>query len=168
MKRFTEDKTVIDLSILQMSQSVNESVLDYLSKLQKSAVLNEKVDENVLLAIAINGLRPEIRRIVINKEPKNFAELRHHSATIAETSVSVPENTIQTLHETMVSEIQTLKEQLNLITTSMRQNNVTSTHTLKILSITWSMMMKSAIIHNTFLHHILITDTFRHIILALR
>ena len=62
IKRFTEDKSVIDLSILQMTQNANETVLDHLSKLQKTATLNEKIDENVLVAIAINGLKPEIRK----------------------------------------------------------------------------------------------------------
>ena len=116
--RFIEDKDTLDLSILQISQSVNESVLEYLSKLQKSAALNPKVDENLLLAIAVNGLRSEIRQIVINKEPKNFADLRRY-ATTAEKSITSPISSIQSLHETMINEIQTLKNQIQTINSSM-------------------------------------------------
>ena len=79
-----------------MTQNANETVLDYLSKLQKTAALNEKIDENLSLAIAINGLKPETRKSVINTKPKTFAELRH-AASIADTSISVPVNTIQSL-----------------------------------------------------------------------
>ena len=119
-QRFTEDRDTLDLSILQISQSVTETVLDYLCRLQKKAALNPKVDDNLLLAIAVNGLRSEIRRIVINKEPKNFADLRRY-ATIAEKSIASPVNTIQSLHDTMINEIQTLKDQIHTINSSMNK-----------------------------------------------
>ena len=93
-KRFTEDRHLIDRSILQMTQSSSETVLDFLSKLQRNAILNDKIDENLLLAIGINGLKPDIRKIVINKEPKSFADLRH-AVSIAEKSLAVPVNTLQ-------------------------------------------------------------------------
>ena len=121
-KRFTEDRNLIDLSILQMTQNSNETVLEFLSKLQKNAALNDKIDENLLLAIGINGLKPDIRKIVINKEPKSFADLRH-AASIAEKSLAVPVNTLQSLQETMVSEMQTLRDQINTIQASMHHNN---------------------------------------------
>ena len=54
-KRFTEDRDTLDLSILQISQSVAETVLDYLCRLQKNDALNPKVDDNLLLAIAVNS-----------------------------------------------------------------------------------------------------------------
>ena len=122
-QRFTEDRDTLDLSILQINQSVNETVLDYLCRLQKNAALNPKVDEDLLLAIAVNGLRSEIRQIVINKEPKNFADLRRF-ATIAEKSIAAPVNTIQSLHETMINEIQTLKDQIHTINSSMNKAQI--------------------------------------------
>ena len=58
---FNEDRDTLDLSNLQIDQLVYETVLDYLCRLQKNAALNPKVDDNLLLAIAVNGLRSEIR-----------------------------------------------------------------------------------------------------------
>ena len=124
IKRFTEDRSLIDLSILQMTQNSNETVLEFLSKLKKNASLNDKIDENLLLAIGINGLKPDIRKIVINKEPKSFADLRH-AASIAEKSLAVPVNTLQSLQETMVSEMQALRDQINSIQASVHANNTT-------------------------------------------
>ena len=83
-----------------------------------------KIDENLLLAIGINGLKPDIRKIVINKEPKTFADLRH-ATSIAEKSLAVPINTLQSLQETMVTELQTLRDQINFIQASVQQNRHT-------------------------------------------
>ena len=124
LRRFTEGRNLIDFSILQTAQNNSESVLDFLSKLQKNAMLNDKIDENLLLAIGINGLKPDIRKIVINKEPKTFADLRH-AASIAEKSLAVPINTLQSLQETMVTELQTLRDQINSIQASVQQNRHT-------------------------------------------
>ena len=51
--------------------------MEYLSKLQKTTAFNEKIDDNLLLAITVNGLKPDIGRIIINKGPKMFVELRY-------------------------------------------------------------------------------------------
>ena len=77
----------------------------------------------MLSAIAVNGLRSEIRQIVINKEPDNFADFRRY-ATIAEKSITAPKNTIQSLHETMINEIQTLKNQIHSIDSSMNKVHI--------------------------------------------
>ena len=106
IKLFPEDRSLIDLSILQMTQNSNKIVLYFFK--QKNASLNDTVDENLLLAIGENGLKPDIRKIVINKEAKSFADLRH-AASIARHSLAVPVNTLQSLKETMVSEMQALK-----------------------------------------------------------
>ena len=81
-----------------MTQNTNETVLYFLSKLQKNASLNDTIDENLLLAIGVNSLKPDIRKIVINKELKSFADLRH-AASIAKHSLAVPVNTLQSLKE---------------------------------------------------------------------
>ena len=91
-----------------MNQSVNETVLDYLCRVQTNAPLNPKVDVNSLLVIAVNGLRSEIIQNVIIKEPKYFADLRCY-AKKAEKSITAPVSTIQSLHETIVNEIKPLK-----------------------------------------------------------
>ena len=65
-KRFTEDDRILDMSILQILQGPSETVREYLSRLFQNAT-NKDIPEQVLLAVGINGLRPEIRRIVMNK-----------------------------------------------------------------------------------------------------
>ena len=67
-KRFTEDDHIIDLAILQTAQGPNESVRDYLSRLFD-------IPDQVVLAVGINRLRPEIKAIVMNREPKNIEDL---------------------------------------------------------------------------------------------
>jgi hypothetical protein len=68
------------LAILQTAQDPNESVRDYLSRLFD-------ILDQVVLAVGINRLRPEIKAIVMNREPKNIEEL-WHSATLAEKTIS--------------------------------------------------------------------------------
>jgi hypothetical protein len=68
------------LAILQTAQGPNESVRDYLSRLFD-------IPDQVVLAVGINRLRPEIKATVMNREPKNIEEL-WHSATLAEKTIS--------------------------------------------------------------------------------
>jgi hypothetical protein len=83
---FTEGDHILDLFILLTAQGPNESVRDYLSRLFDTAT-NKDILDQVVLAVGINGLRPEIKAIVMNKAPKNIEEIRH-SATLAEKTVS--------------------------------------------------------------------------------
>ena len=83
---FTEDDHILYLSILQTAQSPNESVRDYLSRLFHTAT-NKDISDQVLLALRINELRPEIKAIVMNKELRNIEKFRHN-ATLAEKTVS--------------------------------------------------------------------------------
>ena len=110
-----------------MTQNSNETVLEFLSKLQKNASLNDKIDENLLLAIGI----ADIRKIVINKEPKSFSDLRH-AASIAEKLLAVPVNTLHSLQETMVLEMQALRDQINSIQASVYANNTACIKTTSI------------------------------------
>jgi hypothetical protein len=91
------------MSILQILQGPSETVREYLSRLFQNAT-NKDIPEQVLLAVGINGLRPEIRRIVMNKEPKNVEELRH-CATLAEKSTSASESNLQSAVNNMQSDI---------------------------------------------------------------
>ena len=62
----------------------------------KKVALNPKVDENLLVAKDVNGLRSEIRQIISNKQSNNFADLSCF-ATIAEKSITARVDTIQSL-----------------------------------------------------------------------
>ena len=110
-KRFKDKQHLLDLTILQTHQGRNESVLDYLSRLYQLAT-NRNISDDILLAVAMNGLKPELKTIVMTKEPKNVEELRH-CATLAEKAIS--SNTANTISQTVLEEIQTLKDQLKSI-----------------------------------------------------
>ena len=66
-------------------------------------------------------LNRKSEKIAINKEPKTFAKLRH-AASIAETSISVSVNTIQSLQDKMAAEMQTLRQQIHSMQTSMQNS----------------------------------------------
>ncbi|KAK3592474.1 hypothetical protein CHS0354_008283 [Potamilus streckersoni] len=78
--------TPSDLSILQTQQGSSESVMDYLSRLFQIAT-NKTIPDQVLLAVALNGFKPSVKRIVMNKTPTNMAELRQ-AAVLGENSIA--------------------------------------------------------------------------------
>ena len=51
------------------------------------------------MTVAMNGLKPELKTIVMTKEPKNVEELRH-CATLAEKAIS--SNTVNTISQTVL------------------------------------------------------------------
>ena len=59
---------------------------------------NRNISDDILLAVAMNGLKPELKTIVMTKEPKNVEELRH-CATLAEKAIS--SNTVNTISQTV-------------------------------------------------------------------
>jgi hypothetical protein len=110
LKRFTDNERMLDLSILQTMQGPCENVREYLTCLAQTAT-NKNISEQILLAVGINGLRPDIRKIVMNKEPANIEELRH-CAILAEKSTVTGDNTLQSAVNVMQSDLQAIKFQL--------------------------------------------------------
>ena len=68
--RFKDKQNLLDLTILQTHQGRNESVLDYLSRLYQLAT-HRNISDDILLAVAMNGLTSELKTIVLTKEPTN-------------------------------------------------------------------------------------------------
>ena len=85
-KRFKDKQQLLDLTILQTHQGRNESVLDYLSQLYQLAT-NRNIFDDIVLAVAMNWLKSELKTIVMTKEPKHVEELRH-CPSLTETSYS--------------------------------------------------------------------------------
>jgi hypothetical protein len=59
-KRFKDKQHLLDLTILQTHQGRNESVLYQLAT-------NRNISDDILLAVAMNGLKPELKTIVMTK-----------------------------------------------------------------------------------------------------
>jgi hypothetical protein len=57
--------------------------------LQVSIDSEINISDDILLAVAMNGLKPELKTIVMTKVPKNVEELRH-CATLAEKALLYP------------------------------------------------------------------------------
>ena len=62
--RFKDKQQLLDFTILQTHQGRNESVLDYLSRLYQRAT-NRNISDEILLAVATNGLNSELKTIVL-------------------------------------------------------------------------------------------------------
>ena len=107
LKRFTENERMLDLLISQIMQGPCENVREYLTRLAQTAT-HKNISEHTLLAIGINGLRPDILKIVMNKEPANIEELRHY-AILAEQSAVTGDNTLQSAVNAMQSDLQAIK-----------------------------------------------------------
>ena len=84
--RFKDKQQLLNLTILQIHQGRNEYVLHYLSQLYQLAT-NRNILDDILLAVAMNWLKSELKTIVMTKEPKHVEELRH-CPSLSETSYS--------------------------------------------------------------------------------
>ena len=107
--RFKELDNFLDLSVLQMKQNIAESVTDYLSRLIKTASI-KNVPEKVLLSVAMNGLRSDIKTFVVTQNPTSMEQLRQ-TAILAEKSQPPQTSTLET-YENLLQEIKTLKDQV--------------------------------------------------------
>ena len=73
----------------------------------------------------MDGLTSELKTIVMTKEPKNVEELRH-CATLAEKAIS--SNTVNIISQTVLEEIQILKDQLKSV--NKGNNKITELRTI--------------------------------------
>ncbi|KAL3887392.1 hypothetical protein ACJMK2_027334 [Sinanodonta woodiana] len=119
--RFHNDDVILDLSILQTQQGSSESVLDYLSRLLRLAT-NKPISDQVLLAVALNGLKPTVKRIVMNKNPTNMTDLRQ-AAVLAEKSIATTDTTDLLAFNTILDEVKQLKDEVK-VANSMQQQYI--------------------------------------------
>ncbi|CAG2213164.1 unnamed protein product [Mytilus edulis] len=112
-ERFKDKQHLLDLTILQTHQGRTESVLDYLSRLLKLST-NRNISDDILLAVAMNGLRSDFKTVVMTKEPKNIEELRH-AAVLAEKAINSSIGSVTSINQTVLDEIHSLKEEIKSI-----------------------------------------------------
>ena len=108
-ERFKQLDNFLDLSILEMKQNIAESVSDYLSRIIKVASI-KNIPEKVLLSVALNGLRSDIKPFVVTQNPKTMEQIRQ-TAILAEKSQPPQTVTVET-YENLLTELKSLKDQL--------------------------------------------------------
>ena len=86
LQRFKEPDNFLDLSILQMKQNITESISDYLSRIIKTASI-KNIPEKIILSVALNGLRSDIKPFVVTQNPKTMEQIRQ-TAILAEKSTN--------------------------------------------------------------------------------
>ncbi|VDH94129.1 Hypothetical predicted protein [Mytilus galloprovincialis] len=64
--------------------------------------------------VAMNGLRADLKTIVMTKEPKNIEEFRH-AANLAEKAIDSNVNSVNSMNQTVLNEIHSLKEHIQSI-----------------------------------------------------
>ncbi|XP_052690191.1 uncharacterized protein LOC128168126 isoform X1 [Crassostrea angulata] len=111
-ERFKELENFLDLSVLQMKQKGTEPVGEFLSRLVSLASI-KNIPEKVLLSVAMNGLRSDIKTYVVTQNPKTMEQLRQ-IAILAEKSQPSQITTLET-YETLLSEIKNLKEKIETL-----------------------------------------------------
>ncbi|KAK3587550.1 hypothetical protein CHS0354_004836 [Potamilus streckersoni] len=132
--RFHNDDVILDLSILQTQQGSSESVMDYLSCLFQIAT-NKTISDQVLLAVALNGLKPSVKRIVMNKTPTNMAELRQ-AAVLAEKSIATTDTTDFSTLNTILNEVKQLKDEVKVANSKQTQDSISSIQTHAHVNVT--------------------------------
>lgn len=108
-ERFKELEIFLDLSVLQMKQKGTEPVIDFLSRLIKTASI-KNVPEKDLLSVAMNGLKSEIKALVVTQNPKTMEQLRQ-IAILAEKSQANQVIALET-YENLLTEIKSNKDQM--------------------------------------------------------
>jgi hypothetical protein len=93
-ERFREPDNSLDLSVLQMKQNITESVSDYLSRIIKTASI-KSIPDKILLSVALNCLRSDIKPFVVTQNPKTMEEIRQ-TAILAEKSQPIQTTTLET------------------------------------------------------------------------
>ncbi|KAK3598095.1 hypothetical protein CHS0354_006055 [Potamilus streckersoni] len=126
--------TPSDLSILQTQQGSSESVMDYLSRLFQIAT-NKTIPDQVLLAVALNGLKPSVKRIVMNKTPTNMAELRQ-AAVLAEKSIATTDTTDFSTLNTILNEVKQIKDEVKVANSKQTQDSISSIQTHAHVNVT--------------------------------
>ncbi|CAG2191423.1 unnamed protein product [Mytilus edulis] len=111
--RFKDKQHLLDITIIQTHQGRNESVLEFLSRLLKLAT-NRNISDDILLAVAMNGLKADLKTIVMTKEPKNIEEFRH-AANLAEKAIDSNVNSVNSMNQNILDEIHSLKEHIQSI-----------------------------------------------------
>lgn len=104
-----------------MKQKGTEPVGEFLSRLVSLASI-KNIPEKVLLSVAMNGLRSDIKTYVVTQNPKTMEQLRQ-IAILAEKSQPSQITTLET-YENLLSEIKNLKEKIETKTEVNEINRV--------------------------------------------
>ncbi|KAK3592868.1 hypothetical protein CHS0354_004089 [Potamilus streckersoni] len=104
------------------SQESSETVLDYLTRLLQIAN-NKTIPNQILLAVALQGLKPAIKTIVMNQNPTNMDDLRK-AAIKAEQSIDYTDNNnnSSTLNA-LLEELKQIKDEIKAVSSEQNMEN---------------------------------------------
>ena len=106
LSRFSVKKANFDVNLFHIQQNSDESVEDYLARVYK--LTNEyEVPNHLLVGITIQGLKPEIRKIVMPQKPENLEQLRE-AAMVAERTVT----STGSISDTFAMSLQNMEDRL--------------------------------------------------------
>ncbi|KAK3592239.1 hypothetical protein CHS0354_004695 [Potamilus streckersoni] len=91
--------------------------------------------DQVLLAVALNGLKPSVKTIVMNKTPTNMAELRQ-AAVLAEKSIATTDTTDFSTLNTILNEVKQLKDEVKVANSKQTQDSISSIQTHAHVNVT--------------------------------
>ena len=106
LSRFSVKKANFDVNLFHIQQNQDESVEDYLARVYK--LTNEyDVPSHLLVGITIQGLKTEIRKIVMPQKPENLEQLRE-AAMVAERTVT----STGSISDTFAMSLQNMEDRL--------------------------------------------------------
>ncbi|KAK3581058.1 hypothetical protein CHS0354_013965 [Potamilus streckersoni] len=91
--------------------------------------------DQVLLAVALNGLKPSVNRIVMNKTPTNMAVL-HQAAVLAEKSIATTDTTDFSTLNTILNEVKQPKDEVKVANSKQTQDSISSIQTHAHVNVT--------------------------------
>ena len=117
LKRFSADRSIFDVNILQVKQSVNETVDDYVARIY-TQTSDYNIPEEMLVDIAIQGLHAPLARIVMPQKSSTMEQFRELAllAQKTEKNTCLPQESITAAISGLEERIKLQYQQLPRIT----------------------------------------------------
>ena len=131
LKRFSVKKANFDVNLFHIQQKPEESIEDYLARVYK--LTNEyDVPNHLLIGITMQGLKSEIRKIVMPQKTENLEQLRE-AAVVAERTItstgSISDSFAMSLHNMEERLMSNLSDKFEATLAAVSQSKFQRQHT---------------------------------------